>query len=204
VAAHEVKERTGFRVVYGPVRAEEIPAFLEAGMKATEEMRRVRFPLRDRLAVAPMEMVAAAKYFLPVAAVIALLGLAGIPLAAAPSVAAILAAWLGGALLVPALLPWLPGRAFASKGAWAGAGIAVVLAAWWLVRPGSFENGLTLLAWVLMVPAAVSFLGMNFTGSSTYTSLSGVRREMRLAVPLQIGCAVAGLGLWVAGRIVGA
>ena len=34
---------------------------------------------------------------------------------------------------------------------------------------------------------------MNFTGSSTFTSLSGVRREMRIAVPLQIAGAVVGL-----------
>jgi acetyl-CoA decarbonylase/synthase complex subunit gamma len=53
-----------------------------------------------------------------------------------------------------------------------------------------------------MIPAVASFLGMNFTGASTYTSLSGVRREMRVAVPLQILGAVAGLGLWLAGRFV--
>jgi len=203
VAAHEVKERTGFRVVYGPVRAEDISAFLDAGMETTAGMRRVRFPLRDRLAVAPMELVASARYFLPLAAVFALLGALGLPFAGVSSAVALLAAWLGGAVLVPALLPWLPGRAFASKGVWAGAAIALGLAAWGLARPGFFGNGPTVLAWLFLVPAVVSFLGMNFTGASTYASLSGVRREMRIAVPLQVACAVAGLGLWVAGRFVG-
>jgi acetyl-CoA decarbonylase/synthase complex subunit gamma len=46
--------------------------------------------------------------------------------------------------------------------------------------------------------ASASFLLMNFTGSSTYTGLSGVKREMRLAVPLQIASAAAGLVLWLA------
>ena len=36
VSAHEVKQQSGFRVVYGPVRAEDLPAFLDAGMKATD------------------------------------------------------------------------------------------------------------------------------------------------------------------------
>jgi hypothetical protein len=38
----------------------------------------------------------------------------------------------------------------------------------------------------IILPAIVSFLAMNFTGSSTFTSLSGVVREMRWAVPAQI------------------
>ena len=40
---------------------------------------------------------------------------------------------------------------------------------------------------------------MNFTGSSTYTSLSGVLREMRVAVPLQIAAVLVGVGFWVIG-----
>jgi acetyl-CoA decarbonylase/synthase complex subunit gamma len=40
------------------------------------------------------------------------------------------------------------------------------------------------LAWVLLVPSLTAFLAMNFTGASTYTSLSGVKKEMRWALPL--------------------
>ena len=53
---------------------------------------------------------------------------------------------------------------------------------------------------MLLIPAVSSFVAMNFTGVSTYTSLSGVRREMRVAVPLQAACAVIGAGLWLTGR----
>jgi acetyl-CoA decarbonylase/synthase complex subunit gamma len=42
---------------------------------------------------------------------------------------------------------------------------------------------------------------MNFTGASTYTSLSGVKKEMRWAVPLEIGTGFAGLALWVSALI---
>ncbi len=52
----------------------------------------------------------------------------------------------------------------------------------------------------LIIPALVSFTGMNFTGASTYTSLSGVVREMRVAVPVQAVFAGGGLILWLAAR----
>ena len=61
VAGHVVKQRTGFRVVYGPVRAADLPAFLKAGNKATPEMRQVRFGFLDRLVLTPMELVALIK-----------------------------------------------------------------------------------------------------------------------------------------------
>ena len=57
-------------------------------------------------------------------------------------------------------------------------------------------------AWLLLGPAIASFVVMNFTGASTYTSLSGVLREMRIAVPLQITAAVVGVVLWLASRFV--
>jgi hypothetical protein len=68
VAAHEVSRRSGFRVVYGPVRACDLPAFLRAGMRATPEMRRVRFTLPDRLVLTPNEL---ARLFLPAVIVLA-------------------------------------------------------------------------------------------------------------------------------------
>jgi hypothetical protein len=38
---------------------------------------------------------------------------------------------------------------------------------------------------------------MNFTGSSTYTSLSGVKREMKISLPVQITLAASGIILLV-------
>ena len=35
VAAHQVRKRSGFSVIYGPVRASDIPAFLGSGLKTT-------------------------------------------------------------------------------------------------------------------------------------------------------------------------
>ena len=114
----------------------------------------------------------------------------------------VLAGYLAGTVAVPVLLPWLPGRSFAAKGTWVGVAVAVVVAVYGWVTPSAFQSRAALWAWALILPAVTSFLGMSFTGASTYTSLSGVRREMRVAVPIQIACAVAGLGLWMVGRFV--
>ncbi len=210
VSAHEVRRASGFRVVYGPVRAEDLPAFLAAGMEATPEMRRVRFTLRDRVALIPVELVMSAKYLVVAAAVLLLLsGLwrggyspARIATVGIRQVMLLLGAYLAGAALAPALLPWLPGRAFSAKGAWTGLALFLGIAGYAYMRPEVLENWAGGAAWLLLIPAVASFLAMNFTGASTYTSLSGVRREMRIAVPAQIVSVVAGLSLWVAGRFV--
>lgn len=200
VAAYEVQRRTGFRVVFGPVAAADVPAYLRHGMVATPAMRRVTFTLRERLAVVPVEVA----HRFAVAALIAValglmagIGRTGYRLATEqwPGIGAlVLANAFAGLVLTPALLPWLPGRAFAAKGATAGAATAVVL--WGLRRCGLLEG----MALVLLSIAACSFLGLMFTGSTTYTSASGVRRELRIALPAQIAAAAAGLALWLVSR----
>ena len=208
VAAHSVKESCGFRVRYGPVRAEDIPAYTDAGMKATPEMRRVSFTLAERLVLTPMELVLGAKYVAILAlAVFFLAGLGRggysfdlLPSAGVWAAALVFVGFLAGAFLTPAALPWLPGRAFSIKGAAAGLIICVVYAiiGWQgIAEPAGWMD---ILAWALVVPVLSAFFAMNFTGASTYTSLSGVKREMRLALPMEIAAMVIGVGLWVTSR----
>jgi acetyl-CoA decarbonylase/synthase complex subunit gamma len=66
-----------------------------------------------------------------------------------------------------------------------------------LVLASSIRTPLEVSAWILIIPAISSFLAMNFTGASTFTSLSGVKKEMRFAVPSQILAFAVGTGLWV-------
>jgi len=49
-----VEQETGWRCKFGPVYAVDIPAYLKAEAKATSAMRKVRFPLGDRLEMAAM------------------------------------------------------------------------------------------------------------------------------------------------------
>lgn len=210
VSAHLVRQRCGFRVVYGPVRVEDLPAFLDAGMTAGPETRRVRFGLRDRAVLIPVELVMGVKYALFLAAAILLLGglgsdgysLARVRATGLPGAGLVLGSFFCAAILGPTLLPWLPGRAFALKGAALGLALVGVWAI--LGWPGMSTpvSGLHVVAWTLIVTAMNSFVVMNFTGASTYTSLSGVLREMRFAVPAQIAGAVVGIGLWLTGLFV--
>jgi acetyl-CoA decarbonylase/synthase complex subunit gamma len=208
VAAHQVKNRCGFRVVYGPVKASDLPAFLYDGMKATPMMREVAFPLLDRLALVPVELVRWAKYAALI--VIALLFLAGMgPDGYSWQQVANTGVFSGGLslgllvasnILGPALLPWLPGRPLSLKGACLGALFVLGLAGLCLLNPGMLGTWPTMLGWGLLIPAVASFITMSFVGSTTYTSLSGVRWEMRIAVPLQLLATVVGIVLWIVGR----
>lgn len=205
VAAHEVKKLSGFKVIYGPVRSKDLPAFLENGFKATLEMRLKTFTTRERITLIPVELVSALKVgviILPILFLIAFLGRIGEGWANAFhhglfSVAAILTAILAGAVFTPLLLPWLPGRAFSVKGLSLGilSVLLLLVFGWggWI----TWANRLERLAWIFLIPATSAFLAMNFTGASTYTSLSGVRKEMRWAVPLQMSACIVGFGFWL-------
>lgn len=209
VAAHEVRKATGFRTTWGPVRAEDLPAFLDAGGKATPPMRRVRFGLWDRAAVVPIELVTGTKHALLLALAFGLLGglgrgtsyLDGLLHSGVLAAAAVGTALLAGAVLSPLALPWLPGRAFSVKGAFAGLLSALLLVRLVLGLPATPRDWLDGIAWLVLVPAMSSYLAMNFTGASTYTSLSGVRREMRVAVPAQLAAVALGAMLWITARI---
>lgn len=180
VSAHKVKAHTGFSVSYGPIRAEDLPEYLRLGGKATAEMRRVGFNFQDRIVLAPVQLVYFGRYFMPAAI---LLYLAGLKADAALTAGALLA----GSVLVPALLPWLPGRAFAVKSAAAG------LAAIAMLSPFLSLDAYQLGSRLFIYTAAASFVGLDFTGASTFTSLSGVRKEMRFAMPAQALSVLAGL-----------
>jgi hypothetical protein len=190
VCAHEVKERSGFSVVYGPVRARDIKSFIASGNAATEAMRRVKFTMRDRLVLTPVELLAAAKMSLSVFGVLFLLNL----FAARPFGMADFAAYAGavcaGAFVTPLLLPFVPGRAFSWKG-WL---VGLCWAAFIIRHNGWFASGSVFLlsGYALLLPSLSAYLAMNFTGSSTYASHSGVKREMKIAVPLLLASSVIG------------
>ena len=54
VEAKVIHRKTGWKCLWGPVYASDIPAFLDGGLKKTPEMRQVRFPLSQRVEMAVM------------------------------------------------------------------------------------------------------------------------------------------------------
>ena len=206
VSAHEIKRRTGFKVTYGPVRASDIKAFFNAGKVSSPEMRRVNFTFYDRLVLVPIEIVNSFQYLLM--ALMIFFVISGFHSTGFCKFIAyedglyssinLVIAYLAGAALGPILLPWLPGRSFAFKGFVIGL-IAATFSYFVLLEQQNLIEGIS---WFLIIPAISSFLTMNFTGASTYTSLSGVMKEMKIAVPIQITAAIIGSGLWIAARFI--
>ena len=202
VAAHKVSKACGFKVVYGPVRSRDLPDFLENGQEATPEMRRVTFSLGERLVLTPVELINMWRQVLWSMLALFILGGIGPQIfsfsAAATrggaAVAAGLVGLLTGAVVVPVLLPWLPGRAFALKGSIAGLAVGFLGA---LLFTASL-SWLNTLALITMVAAIASWCAMHFTGSSTFTSPSGVEKEMRQAIPAQAAALLTGGVCWLA------
>jgi acetyl-CoA decarbonylase/synthase complex subunit gamma len=198
VAAHEVLNRTGFTVRYATIRAADLPAYLDNGMVTTPEMREITFTLRERLVLIPVELVLALKSIALIGVIFFLAALfMGGEIACTKAIVAWLGAVFTGIVVGPLLLPWLPGRSFAVKGAVAGLGWSFT---WYLLAGGVAWSVPVSLAAFLALPAVSAFYTLNFTGCSTYTSRSGVKKEMRLALPA-MGAALAGsLILVLAGR----
>ncbi|MFA6384825.1 MAG: hypothetical protein WCY10_05595, partial [Candidatus Omnitrophota bacterium] len=93
-----------------------------------------------------------------------------------------------GTVLNAVLLPYLPGRAFSLKGGILGSIVcaAIIFAGGWHVP------ALAGISSVLMASGISAFLALNFTGASTYTSLSGVKKEIRYSIPVIIALVSAG------------
>ena len=210
VAAFKVKKLSGFKVVYGPIKATDLPAFLDAGLRATPEMRKKTFTIRERTVLVPVELVSTLKWSLLILPCLffgsGFGGDGGFWTGATSyglfAVVAFLSAIAAGAVLTPILLPWLPGRAFSLKGLTMGLITAIILTAFWRGNFNDWGGRIELIAWFFLIPAIAAYLAMNFTGASTYTSLSGVKKEMKWAVPLEIAGGAAGLLLWLSALFV--
>jgi hypothetical protein len=114
------------------------------------------------------------------------------------AVYAYLGAVVAGAAIAPLLLPWLPGRSFAGKGALTG---LVWSAAFYLLAGGQDWGVPATVAAFLALPAVSAFYALNFTGCTTYTSRSGVKQEMRIAIPAMGGALIVSIILVLAGKL---
>jgi hypothetical protein len=191
ITAHDVQRRSGFRVEYGPVRAGDLPGYLKKGI-ATPQMRRVQFPISDRIILSPVELVHVA---LPTIVITAVLWFLAGPVAALAAVFAVVA----GTVLFPVLLPFIPTKDFSTKGLLLG-GIGAIPFA------GAFFSDTSLPGWarlmtaitpLLILPAVTAYLSLNFTGSTTFTSRTGVRKEIFRYVPVMTLMAVVGVILGI-------
>jgi hypothetical protein len=205
VNANELRTLTGRRVVFGPVRARDIPAFLAAGLKKTAAMRRASFTLSERAVLIPVELVHSGPLYLASLAVSLALALP-----ADPHVTIrwfFYAAWLSSSLTLgaagfPLILPLLPGRFFSVRSILPFTVLSVIAAVCaHLILPAAvaiepsraFLHLIPTIAAFLLSGAAVAYLAMNFTGSSTFTNQKGVEREVSRSLPVITGTAAIGM-----------
>jgi hypothetical protein len=199
VAAHEVTKATGFHVVYGPIYARDIPAFIEAGSIATAAMRVVGFSLWDRLVLTPMEFFPYfRKYLLVILGIALFMGLKPTGILFYPAVFHTLPLFIVGtvsviigAILVPILLPWIPFRSFAIKGALMG--IVLIGPTFFVSERLYQESAFLATGFIIFIITVVSYIALNFTGCTPFTNISGVKKEMRIAVPAYLtACGLSG------------
>jgi acetyl-CoA decarbonylase/synthase complex subunit gamma len=204
VAAYKIKEETGFTAIFGPVNAKDIKSFIAAGYKATPAMRKVTFPLRERVKLIPVDFLNEKyKLLLMICMFFFLSGLDRTGFLFAKMIGTCLyplinisGAYIAGIVIAPIFLPWIPFRAFALKGAFWGLTMTILL--YFLIEVPILDA----ISMGLINISTASFMTMNFTGSSTYTSLSGVKIEMKWAIPFQIGFIVIGTILFVISKLV--
>ncbi len=202
VSAREVKNQSGFRVVYGPVRAEDIPVFLKNNRKADKKMRQVTFTLYERFILTPVEIQIVLKPALITALILFIVSGFGPDIFSFSgawergiiSIFALAAGIFSGAFVTPILLPFIPSREFALKGIITGSIFAIPLVTMISFVISGFAG---LLALFLFSVAISSYLAMNFTGATPFTSPSGVEKEMKRYLPVQLICLVISSGLWI-------
>ena len=191
ISAHEVSKCSGFSVIYGPVRAKDIKQFISNDFKATKEMRTVKFTLWDRLVVTPIQLVETVKVSLMVFGVMFLINLFAKRSFGLEDFIIYLSAIFAGAVLTSIFLPIIPGRAFAFKG-WL-MGLIVISCNIYFYGWFNPPNFLLGIGYMFALPSLSAFLAMDLTGASTYTSFSGVIKEMKIAVPLIVFSMVIGI-----------
>lgn len=183
---------TGIKVYFGPVYARDIKKYIEAGKKKTPEMRLVNFPIIDRIVLTPMELIPAFKKFILFAVFIFIFfgfQTKGIIFKngwnqGRPFIILGILSIIAGSFITPVLLPYIPFRQFTVKG-WI-AGILTVSAFWFLAGSELQINFFVYSPAFLFFPFVSSYFALQFTGSTTYTGMSGVKKELKKAMPFYL------------------
>lgn len=204
VGARKVKGECGFDVVFGPMRFSDLQAYFENGMEATPQMRAATFTLSERAMHVPVHLHLLTKQF--ILSALLLLVLSGI----GPDILSFARSWsrfqsafaalfvgtLSGGVLLPLLLPIVPGVRFAVKGICVGLPLAFLL----LLLGGAGLTPFESVALVALTLSASSYSAMEFAKLTPFASKTGIDRETRCALPWQIAGFGAFAVLWCMAR----
>jgi hypothetical protein len=192
VSSIEVKSQTGFKVVYGPVRSSDIKEFVANNFQKTDEMKRVKFTFIDRLVLTPMELVSfplLILLFFIVSGILSVTANKLFDLKIITDFLPYLGAFVTGSVLFPLLIPYIPFRSFALKGMVLGFAYAFIASI------SSHFSIPEIISGSLIMPVIVSFLALNFTGATTFTSMTGAKLEVKYSLPVYVVMFVIGAGV---------
>jgi len=200
VALHKLKTLCGFRGTFGPIKAIDLIEYLQTGT-ASERMRNVTFNIGERAILIPLEICMLWKQFILITLFFFILsGISvdffSLDLALQRGTTFTLGTLLGvfsGAVLTPLFLPWIPTRSFWIKGTITGGVVAIFYS---MIKPTTIStiDSVAIIFWIV---SCSSYLAMNFTGSTVYTSLSGVEKEMRKGLIFQVILTLSVILLWL-------
>jgi len=186
VPGQTIEQETGWRVAWGPTRAEDIPAYLVRGGRKTPSMRLVEFPLADRLEMATVM----ALFFAPILVIITLIVRRDL----------ILPVFLTEILLfllMGVLWPWLPGYQGTTKGfSLVAIGVLGTLAWTTLI---AHLPARSIFNWCVGVAGLALFVGADFQGADPRRR-GGEIEQMPKIAPLELALLAAYL---VVPRLVG-
>jgi hypothetical protein len=204
VSIGKLKKETGFRGIFGPIRSEDINEFISNKFKASEAMRQVKFNFKDRIKLTPLNLVQNFKYYFWGLAILIIINIIGSINTGLQStilyssfIQSIPLFWgvITAAMVFPLTLPIIPFKSFALKGATLG----IIFMAIIFNLKGYFllSGTINFIGYSLMTSALITNICLNFTGSTTYTSFSGVVKETVRALPLCIAGGVIGVAIMV-------
>lgn len=202
VALHQLPPTCGFHGKYGPIRIEDLLAFLNDATQDDERLRSITFSLKERAVLIPVELQLILKPLLLILICVTIfsgIGPNGYAVSKTLgrgvlfSISTIAAIFAGG-ILTPLLLPWVPCRQFWLK----GASVSLFTAIGCSVLVQSAASAIEIVTLSVWIIAAGSFMAMNFTGATPFTSLSGVEYEMRRGLPFQVILTIGAALAWIA------
>lgn len=174
-----VRERTGWRVIWGPVRAADLPEFLSVGRKASKAMREVTFPWAERL-----EMAVA--WAFPVSVLAALVALLVWPQAWLGLVALVwamaLVLFLAFPLYAGHLGTGVPSHLERAAPVGAAAAFVVLRLVAELATRGAIDGGAAI-KWGAASLAIALIVGLDLSGSTPLLK-SGLHGDRRMAIEL--------------------
>ncbi|MGB3368497.1 MAG: mercury methylation corrinoid protein HgcA [Acidaminobacteraceae bacterium] len=181
IEPHIIRKMSGVSVVYGPVRAEDIDSFLENSYNCNEAMRTVRFPLLDRLKLTALEFIQSIKYIL-----ISIVGflaysllffeLKDVVFVTAYNSISVLILSLIGAIGFPLAISRLPFKSFSLNNILLSSPLIIGFT---IYEVSNDLNPTIYITFTLIIIRLMyaAFIGFRFTGSTTFTSFSGAKRE---------------------------